>query len=226
MSRPSDLETLQEHPMSVTSGLDLPQGRPAPTDVEIHPLLAARWSPRAIASRPVDPRRLRAVFEAARWAPSTFNDQPWRFLVATPDDPAWLERLRGFLSEGNAWARRAPVLVASAYRTTFTRDDRPHRLALRDLGAAEENAFLEAFHQGLVMHQMAGFDHERVREELLPDGFEPGSMWAIGHPGEPADLAALPERKRDAETAPRRRRPLAEATFGAEWGDPAAFLEP
>lgn len=200
---------------------ETPPGRPAPTSVPIHPLVARRWSPGAIAARPVEAGKLRAIFEAARWAPSSFNDQPWRFLVATLDQPEWLERLRGLLSEGNAWARRAPVLVASAYRTAFTRNDRPNRMALRDLGAAEENAFLEAFHQGLVMHQMAGFDHLRLKEELLPDGFETGSMWAIGRPGDPRDL---PEGKREAEGRERRRRSLDELVFGPGWGAPSPIL--
>lgn len=212
--------------MSTAPGPGLPQGRPAPGGAKIHPLIASRWSPRALSTRPVEPRLLRSVFEAARWAPSTFNEQPWRFLVATTERPRWLERLRDYLTRGNAWATRAPVLVASAYRTTFDRNDRPNRLALRDLGAAEENAFLEAFNQGLVMHQMAGFDHERVRAELLPDGVEPGSMWAIGHPGGPDDVAALSEKKRPGETAERTRRPSDELVFSGEWGRPADFLDP
>lgn len=210
--------------MSATT-LDLAHGRPAPTGADVHPLIAARWSPRALSTRPVEPSLLRSVFEAARWAPSTFNEQPWRFLVGTADEPRWIERLRGYLSEGNAWATRAPVLVASAYRTTFARNGRTNRLALRDLGAAEENAFLEAFHRGLVMHQMAGFDRERLRDELLPDGHEPGSMWAIGYPGGPEDVAALPERKRAGETAERTRRPADEMVFGGEWGRAARFLD-
>ena len=200
----------------------VPVLRPAPTGVEIGDLAAGRWSPRAIAEVPVDAEKLHAVFEAARWAPSSFNEQPWRFLVATTDEPEWLEDLRGYLSEGNAWALRAPVLVASAYRTTFTRNDRENRMALRDLGAAEQNAFLEATRQGLVMHQMAGFDHERLEKELLPDRFAAGSMWVVGHPGDPADL---PEEKRDAETAERSRKALADSVFGDEWGRAAAFLE-
>lgn len=203
---------------------DLPHGRPAPTTVAVHPLIAARWSPRAVSPRPVEPHRLRAVFEAARWAPSCFNEQPWCFLAATTHEPEWLDRLRGYLSQGNAWALRAPVLVASAYRTTFDRNDRLHRLALRDLGAAEENAFLEAFAQGLVMHQMAGFDHRRLGEELLPEGVEPGSMWILAHPGGPEDLAALPDAKRERETAERVRRPVEESVFSGRWGRPAAFV--
>lgn len=208
--------------MSDESTLDsTPAARPAPTRVRIHPLIAGRWSPRAIAETPVEPGKVAAVMEAARWAPSSFNEQPWRFLVATTDEPGWLERLRGYLKSGNAWALRAPVLVASAYRERFTRNDKPNRMALRDLGAAEENAFLEALNQGLSMHQMAGFDVQRLEEELLPDGFAAGSMWALGYPIDPAELD--PERRR-VETSPRRRRPLEEVVFGPRWGRPADFI--
>lgn len=199
-----------------------PGTRPAPTDVDIHPLIAGRWSPRAMADTPVEPGRLRAVLEAARWAPSSFNEQPWRFLVATSADRKWLEELGSYLLPGNAWALAAPVLVASAYRTTLSRNGRDNRMALRDLGAAEQNAALEAVHQGLVMHQMAGFDAERLRDDLLPEGFEAGSMWALGHPGDPADLS---EEKRAAEEAERTRKPLDGVAFEVEWGRTAGFLE-
>lgn len=196
-----------------------PQGRPAPAGAPIHRLIAARWSPRAFAERAVEPGKLRSLFEAARWAPSTFNEQPWRFLVATGEDPGWWERLLAFLTPGNAaWARRAPVLVASAYKTRLSRNDRPNRVAPRDLGAAEENLFLQAFAEGLVMHQMAGFDHERLEAELLPEGFRAGTMFAIGYL---ADPEVLEERFRERERTPRQRRPLKDFVFGAKgWGEP------
>jgi nitroreductase len=167
-----------------------------------------------MAETPVDDDVLASLFEAARWAPSSFNIQPWRFVVTTHRTPEARDRLRGLLSEGNAWARRAPVLILSAYQTRNPRTERPNRLALRDLGAAEENLFLEAVNRGLVMHHMAGFDTEAAGR-LLPDGFAPGCMSALGHPGEIADLAPS---KREGESAPRRRRPLGESVFLGEWG--------
>lgn len=198
-----------------------PQGRTAPTEEPIEPLIAARWSPRAISEKPVEDEKLRAVFEAARWAPSSFNEQPWRFLVATTRQPDWLARLRGYLMSGNAWATRAPVLVVSAYRTRFSGNDKPNPVALRDLGAAEENLVLQAYAEGLVAHQMAGFERERLRDELLPDGFEVGSMTALGYPG---DIDDLDEKLRERELAPRRRKPLDELVFGEEWGEGAVLV--
>ncbi len=201
--------------------LDLSHGRPAPTDMDIHPLISYRWSPRAFSGRPVEAETLKLLLEAARWAPSSFNEQPWRFIVATPADPEWLERLQGYLSPGNAWAKGAPVLVASAYRTRFSHNEKPNASAFRDLGAAEENIFLQAYAAGLVMHQMAGFDRERLKQELLPEGFEPGTMFVIGHPGDAEDLD---DKLQKSERAPRKRKPLTDLVFGSDWGEPASFL--
>jgi nitroreductase len=201
--------------------INLSHGRPAPTDIDIHPLISHRWSPRAIAGTPVEPEKLERVLEAARWAPSSFNEQPWRFLVATSEDAEWLQRLQGYLSPGNAWALEAPVLIASAYRTAFSHNEKANRSALRDLGAAEENMFLQAYAAGLVMHQMGGFDAPRLKKELLREGFEPGTMAVIGYPGE---VNRLPEKYLKGETAPRRRKALSEIAFGAKWGEPPSFL--
>jgi nitroreductase len=201
--------------------IDLSHGRPAPTDLGIHPVISHRWSPRAISGEPVELDKLKLILEAARWAPSSSNEQPWRFLVATTEEPEWLARLQGYLVEGNAWAKAAPALIASTYRITFSRNNRPNVSALRDLGAAEENLFLQAFAAGLVMHQMGGFDRHRLKQELLPEGFEPGTMIAIGYPGDPEEL---PENLREREHQPRKRKLLSEVVFGPDWGEPASFV--
>lgn len=200
---------------------DLSHGRPVPTDIGIHPLISHRWSPRAFSSLPVELAKLRILLEAARWAPSSWNEQPWRFIVATSEEKEWLERLQGFLKEGNSWAKAAPVLIASAYRMTFSRNNKPNNSAPRDLGAAEENMFIQAYASGLVMHQMGGFERERLKQELLPEGFEPGTMIAVGYPGDPQQLD---ERLREREQAPRRRKLLSELVFGPAWGEPAPFV--
>lgn len=182
--------------------------------VEVHPLIRQRWSPVTFQPRPVDAELLRTVFEAARWAPSSFNEQPWRFLVATHEDRQGLARFHGYLAEGNEWARGAPVLIVSAYATRFSRNGQANRLALRDLGAAEENLFLQACSLGLVMRQIAGFEHERLRRDLLPPGFEPGTIIALGHGADDGGPATA-GRRRGSE-----RKPLRDFVFRAHWGEP------
>lgn len=195
-------------------------GRPAPTRHSIHPLLAARWSPRAFASdEPVPRDQLDSILEAARWAPSSFNEQPWRFVVGTREEPEFLEALQDLLMDGNSWALSAPVLILSAYTPTSASDGSENRVALRDLGAAEENLVLQAFDLGLVTHQMGGFDVERARS-LLPGDLEPGSMIAVGPPGDPEEL---PDRLQEREEKPRRRRPLDAIVSLGSWDD---FQEP
>ncbi|HEV8382697.1 MAG TPA: nitroreductase family protein [Gemmatimonadales bacterium] len=179
-----------------------------------------RWSPRSFAPRAVAPEMLRAVFEAARWAPSSFNEQPWRFLVATRDEPEWLRRLQDYLDRGNGWARTAPVLVATAYRTHSPKTNERSRVAQRDLGAAEQNMFLQATALGLGFHQIAGFDHERLQRTLLPPGFAPGTLIAIGYPCD-ADATSVTHPSPGATS--RSRLPLADFVFRDEWGVAASF---
>jgi len=187
----------------------------ADTSVPIHPLLAERWSPRAFADADVAPDELTALLEAARWAPSSFNAQPWRFLVAPRSDAEGFARLGGLLVEGNAWAKEAPLLLLAAARTRFERNDKPNRHAYHDVGLALGCLTIQAEALGLRVHMMAGFDVDRARTELgLPDVFDPVTMAAVGRPGEPE---RLPEKLRDAERAPRSRAPLAEIAFGAGW---------
>lgn len=194
----------------------IPGGWPAPVDHEVHPLVRSRWSPREFADRPVPGEVLASLFEAARWAPSSFNDQPWRYVLGRRNEGDDFRAMAELLSDGNAWARQAPVLVLSVARTRFRRNDRPNRHAWHDVGAATENLFLEAFHRGLVMHEMAGFDREGARRWLeLPDPFDPVAMIAIGYPA-PGTV----ERAR-AEGRSRKRLPLAELVFEGGWDEPA-----
>ena len=187
----------------------------------IHALLRYRWSPRSFAPQAVAPEMLRAIFEAARWAPSSFNEQPWRFLVATRDEPEWLGHLQEYLDPRNARALLAPVLVASSYRTYSLKTNECSRVAQRDLGAAEQNMFIQATALGLAFHQLAGFDHERLRRTLLPPGFEPGTLIAIGHPD---DRRAISVTRPTAEASARSRLPLADLVFRDEWGCPVSFV--
>jgi nitroreductase len=189
----------------------------AKMDIPIHDLLARRWSPRAFDAQPVDADLLRTLFEAARWAPSSNNEQPWRFIVASKNHEVDWNRLFNCLAAGNQqWAVRAPVLMLSVASMHFEDDGKPNRHAFHDIGLATENLVLQATASGLIAHQMAGFDVEKARVDLrIPAGYEPVAMIAIGYPGNP-DI--LPERLRERELRPRSRRPIGEWTFGGQWG--------
>lgn len=189
--------------------------KPADTRFALHSLIAERWSPRSFDPRSVEPEKLGSLFEAARWAPSCFNEQPWSFLVATRDDEAAFDRLASCLMDGNAWAKQAPVLVLSVAKQTFERNGKPNRHAAHDVGLAVENLVLQAQAEGLVSHQMAGFDAAAATERLsLPEGCESMAMIAIGYPGEPE---ALSDELAERERAPRSRKELASFVFGAGW---------
>ena len=185
----------------------------------VHPLIAERWSPRAFADTPLGAAEVGSLLEAARWAPSCFNAQPWRFLVATRSgDPDGFERLASCLMDGNSWAKAAPLLILTVAESNFERNGKPNRHAWHDVGLAAENLVLQAQAMGLVTHQMAGFDAARAREVLgIPEGFEPVAMVAVGHPGDPS---TLPDPLGEREAAPRERKPLTAIAFGAGWETP------
>lgn len=191
--------------------------QPAQLQFPIHDLFARRWSPRAFDERPVKTSVLQALFEAARWAPSSNNEQPWRFIMATKDHETEWNRLFECLAEGNKiWAVRAPALILSVASMKFEDDGKPNRHAWHDTGLATENFVLQATASGLVTHQMAGFDVEKARINLrIPMDYEPVAMIAVGYPG---DAAILPERLRERELRPRSRRPIGEWTFRGQWG--------
>lgn len=189
--------------------------KPARVRFPIHPLLANRWSPRAFAARAIDDAELGSLLEAARWAPSCFNAQPWRFVVARSADAEGYARLAGCLVEGNAWAKQAPLLLLSVARARFEHNDKPNRWAQHDVGLAMQSLVVQAEALGLVAHQMAGFDAAHARGVLgIPDGFDPVAMTAIGHPGDPAELS---EELAARERAPRERKALEAIAFGARW---------
>lgn len=198
--------------------------KPATTEAPIHELLARRWSPRAYDERAVEPEKLRSLFEAARWAPSSNNEQPWRFLVATSDQSSDYERLLACLLEGNRkWAYRAPVLILTVAAVNFDDGGKPNRHALHDTGLATENLVLQATASGLIAHQMAGFDGEKARTVCtIPAGFEPVVMIAVGYPGDPA---ALPDYLRERELKARERMPAREFVFSSRWGQASTFAE-
>jgi nitroreductase len=194
------------------------------TQIPIHDLIRRRWSPRAFSEQPVEPDKLRSVLEAARWAPSSRNEQPWAFLVATKDNAEGYEGLAGVLMDSNrAWAGNAPVLILTIAHTRLEKDGQPNRHALHDLGQATANLIFQATSLGLATHQMGGFHPDAARERFgIPEGWEPVSVIALGYPG---NAESLPESLRERESAQRRRKPLGEFVFSGTWGHPASILD-
>ena len=200
----------------------------AETQTPIHDLIRRRWSPRAFSERPVESDKLRSVLEAARWAPSSRNEQPWAYLVATRDDPESPESydaLLGVLVTSNrAWAHKAPVLILTLAHTQLTKDGTPNRHGFFDLGQATANLLIQATSLGIATHQMAGFDVETARQRFrVPEGWEPVSVMALGYPGE---VESLPDQFREREMEQRQRKPLEEFVFSGTWGHPAPILDP
>jgi len=191
--------------------------RTAATDYPVHDLISRRWSPRAIEPRPVPAETLRSLLEAARWAPSSYNEQPWSFLVARREDEAEFQAMLGCLVDVNqAWARDAGALILTVARSAFSHNDKPNRHAFHDIGLAAGNLSLQATASGLVVHQMGGIRPDKAREVYeIPEGFEVVTAIAVGYPGQ---AERLPEQFREAESAPRRRKPQGEIVFRGTWG--------
>jgi nitroreductase len=191
--------------------------RPAPAAVPIHDLISHRWSPRAFESRPVEPEKLRSLFEAARWASSSYNAQPWAFIVATKDDPENFKKvLDSFVEFNQGWAKNAPVVALSVAALKMPHDGSQNRHAFHDVGQAAANLALQATALGLQVHQMAGIIPDKARQIFsIPPDYEAVAGFAIGYPG---DHAALPDHLRDREKAPRERKPASSFVYTGHWG--------
>ena len=192
----------------------------AETQVPVHDLIGRRWSARAFSDRPIDRETLLSLFEAARWAASSANAQPWAFIVATRDDPKNYEDLLGVLVDSNrSWADKAPVLILALARVQ--NEGKPIRHALYDLGQATANLTVQATAHGLTAHTMGGFSVQAARDRFaVPAEWEPVSVIALGYPGDPETLT---EKLRDRETAQRQRKPLDSFVFSGTWGQPASI---
>jgi len=194
--------------------------KPASTDHAIEDLLRRRWSPRAFSAEPVSSEALHSLLEAARWAPSAMNEQPWRFIVAPHSDRDAFARIVACLVPGNQrWASAAAVLMLTFAQTTFARTGKQNPHAWHDVGLAVANLTVQATALGLSVHQMGGIDRDQIRATYkVPGEFAPVTGLAIGHVGDPATLADdLAERER----APRSRRPQEELVFVDAWNHPA-----
>lgn len=175
-------------------------------DRPIEPLFLRRWSPRAMSGAAVEHEELLRLFEAARWAPSTYNEQEWRFLYARQGTAQW-DRFFPLLTEANqTWCRRASVLIVGLSHQVFTRNGKPNPVHTLDAGMAVQNLLLQAAAMGLVAHPMAGFDRDRARRDLsVPEDYDVEVMIAVGRPGDPDEL---PDGYRELDLQPSSRHPV------------------
>lgn len=196
----------------------------AATDHPIHELLAERWSPCGFDGRPVPDGDLASLFEAARWSPSSFNEQPWRYIVARREEGEPYERMLSCLMEGNQeWAGLAPVLVLTAASLTLARNGKPNGKALYDLGQATALLSVEATARGLFVHQMGGIHPDRAREQFgVPEDYEIVTALAIGYLG---DAENLTEAIRERDAGERERRKMRDTVFAGTWSRTAQFAE-
>ena len=195
----------------------------AATDHPILKLLAERWSPCGFEDRPVPEADLRSLFEAARWAASSYNEQPWNYLIATKEDSVEFGRLLGCLVESNqVWAKTAPVLVLGVVSLQFAKNKQDNRAAVHDLGLAAGNLLVEATARGLFVHQMIGILPDKAREVYqIPEHFEAWTALAIGYK---ADPATLPDALRERDLTPRQRKPLGKFVFTGKWGQSSPLV--
>jgi len=191
----------------------------AKTDHPVQDFIARRWSPYGFSDREVEESQLRSLFEAARWAPSSYNEQPWSYIVATRAQQAQFARLLSCLVEANqAWAKAAPVLALGVATLHLKRNGKPNRVALHDLGLATANLVAEATARGLAVHQMGGILPDRARELYdIPGDSQAVTGIAIGYAGDPAAFADEIRRR---DSTPRERKPQREFVFGDHWGNP------
>jgi nitroreductase len=191
----------------------------ADTTAEVLEVLRRRWSPRAFTDREVSTADLRTIFEAARWAPSSNNEQPWRFMVAFRGSETYQKIGSALVEFNQLWALKAPVLILGMSKKHFSRNNSDNPYHLYDLGTATGYITLQAAALGLATHQMAGFDRNAARTALgIPEEFEIGSVMAVGYQGDPSTLPN--EKMIGQETAPRTRKPLSEFVLDA-WDQPA-----
>jgi nitroreductase len=195
--------------------------KPAITQAPIHDIIANRWSPRAYdASKAVSQTQLISLLEAARWAPSCFGDEPWRFIVwnKNQDVKAWEKALACLVPGNQEWAKDAPVLILICADTLFSHNQKANRWSPYDTGAAAVSLCLQATSMGLVTHQMGGFDGEKTRAAFgIPAQTEMMSMLAVGYA---ADADTLSDERKAREVAPRKRRPLGELFYDGVWNQP------
>ena len=197
--------------------------KPAETQSPVQPLIRDRWSPYAFTPRKIEPAVLNSLFEAARWAPSSYNEQPWCFIIATQDQPADFARLLSCLVEFNqAWAKSAYCLAISCASLSFAKNGKPNRHAYHDVGLATENLFLEAAARGIASHGMAGIELDTTRSVLqIPASHDPVAAIALGYAVD--DYTGVDEQLKQRDHNPRSRKPLGECVCRGKWGQSAGL---
>lgn len=194
----------------------------ADTDFEIHPLIRQRWSPRAFAEREVEPDKLQRIFEAARWAPSSMNEQPWRFLLGFRGDAVYQKIMQTLVDFNQKWAFSAPVLILSLGRKVMNTADEINDSYRYDVGQSLAYLSMQAMHEGVYVHQMGGFDAaEAVRLFKISTQYKPITVSALGYIGNPE---ILPEKIGLLEYKKRERRPLKETVFSDGLNDVSALF--
>ncbi len=193
------------------------------TDHPVHELIAGRWSPYSFDNRQVEAEDLRSLFEAVRWAPSSYNEQPWRYIIATKEEPEEFERMLSCLLEANqVWAGQAPVLALGIAKLNFDYKNKPNRAAIHDLGLAAGNLLFEATARGIYVHQMIGISPDKAKEIYkIPEGYEVMTGIAIGYAGDPDKL---PDDIKERDMARRPRKPIKEFIFSGKWGSISSLV--
>jgi len=201
------------------SAIEVNEFKKAPAVEGVLPIFHHRWSSRFFADREVTPDTLAKLFEAARWAASSNNEQPWRFIVALKGSESHAKLAESLAGFNQVWAHKAPVLILGAALDHFPKAARPNRFALYDLGAATSYLTLQAAALGLTTHQMGGFDQEKARAAFnIPSDYHLGTLVALGYQGEPIGTPEDEVVKR--ELTSRTRKPISEFVFES-WGEPA-----
>ena len=206
-------------PARYTGSMNTKHIKHADTNHPIHDHLAARYSPYVFAPQPVEQDKLHACLEALRWAPSSYNEQPWSYILAERTNEVEFATMLGCLNEANqTWAAQAGVLLISVVKHTFERNGKPNRVAEHDLGLAAANLTFQAHHLGLAVHQMAGIELAKCRATYsIPEGYDPFTAIAIGYAGTAEHAADEAHAERDQN--PRARKPLNEIIFRGSWGE-------
>ncbi|GAA0894335.1 hypothetical protein GCM10009122_40160 [Fulvivirga kasyanovii] len=190
----------------------------AQTEFDLHPLITGRWSPRAFSAKEPSRHQILKLLEAARWAPSSFNEQPWRFIVGVKSRGEEYQKILECINDFNKeWADQAPVLMLVCAKKAFTHNDKPNRHYKYDCGAAMSTLSLQAMADNLYVHQMAGINPDKAIELFkVPETFEVLTGVAIGYLGAPDQLS---EKNQKAETARRQRKELSQLAFSESWGN-------